>query len=119
VTLGVKSYSLRMIGHGERLIQIRELNYDTVKLAVDAMNELGHEMSTNQFYALQRGQWPSKKQLAAICEFFNVQPECYLFGRCDAPDEYSHLMDGLSPNMKKLAESLVSTLVAQSQELNL
>ena len=114
---------LTMIGHGERLLQLIEKKHSSVAAAAIFMKEVGYEINEGQLYRIIKGQWPTKKQVEMICEFFEVEEECFLFGKCYMSRKHSDLMDGLSPKMRIMAEALVEKVVEtvsdKSNELGL
>lgn len=95
-----------MIGHGERLKQLIDQKYSSISSAAICMNKGEYKITSHQLYALIRGQWPTEYQVLSISKHFEVEPECFLFGRCDKSKRYSYLMEGLSPNMQKMADDM-------------
>lgn len=67
-------------GHGKRLVSLRKMTGNSAKKTVQIMQEAGHKITLNQFYELQKDQWPTRQQVDIVCKFFNVTPEWWLCG---------------------------------------
>ncbi|MGH1485323.1 MAG: hypothetical protein ACRBCI_03820 [Cellvibrionaceae bacterium] len=99
-----------MIGHGERLLLMIQQRYSSVASCGIFMRKEGKEINEQQLYRIINGQWPSEKQLALICEHFEVEPECLLFGQCFTSRKHGYLMEALSPQMQKMAVALTHSV---------
>ena len=98
------------IGHfGERLAKMRKNRaYQTVNDCVTAMNKFGFQITTNQFYELEKGQWPTRMQLVMLCDFFDVSYGFLLLG-----DEFETLN-----NLTKEQQAIIIALINQFSEFN-
>jgi hypothetical protein len=99
-----------MIGHGERLLVMIQERYSSVASCAIFMREAGLDISEQQLYRMIRGQWPSEKQVNILCDHFEIEPECLLFGQCFTSRKHGYLMDSLSPQMKNMAIALTQSV---------
>ena len=95
-----------MIGHGERLKQIIEERYSSAASAALFMRKEGHQITEGMLYSIMRGQWPKPYQIEAICEHFDIEPKCLLFGQCYGSRRHGYLMEALSPQMQAMASDM-------------
>ena len=72
------------------------------------MNKCGFQITTNQFYELEKGQWPTRMQLVMLCDFFDVSYGFLLLG-----DEFEALN-----NLNKEQQAIIIALINQFAEYN-
>ena len=94
--------------HGKRLVFLRKRIRKSAKDVVADMEKDGHQITLNQFYELQKGQWPTQRQVESICKFFKITPEYWLFGIEPSP------FNNLNKEDRKIVISLIEHLIKNS-----
>jgi hypothetical protein len=102
-------YDLRMIGRGEILTQVRCKQFKTAKEAHNAMISNGCSISYGQYCSLERGNWPTEKQMNEVCKFFEIEPNCWFLGKCEEGQKHCDILSSMSERMKKLMLAMADT----------
>ena len=103
---------------GKRIEKIRKsAGYSSVEDAISAMNKAGLDLTKNQLYALEGGQWPNRSQLIALCDFFDVSTGFLLLGDGGCCKYYG-LFKGLSKEQHDAVERLIDHFNKENQKLS-
>ncbi|MGH1441378.1 MAG: hypothetical protein ACRBBR_14785 [Cellvibrionaceae bacterium] len=115
-----------MIGYGERLYRMIEEKHTSVASCAIMMRQKGYDINEQTLYRIignKNKNLPNQDVIDIICEYFEVEPECFLYGQCLVSRKHGYLSDSLSPRMQKLAmaltDSVITTLADKSNELDI
>jgi len=106
-----KHYYLDMHTFSDRLLKLVYEKHSSVSACAIFMEREGCNINAQTLRRLTNGQWPSQKQLDMLCQFFDVEPECLLHGQCWVSRRHAYLMEDLSPNMQKIAQSAITGML--------
>lgn len=96
---------------GDRLLKLIYEKHSSVSACAMFMDMKGIAISEATLRRLTKGQWPSKKQTEMLCLFFDIEPECLLYGQCWTSKRHGYLMEGLSPRMQKMAQAAITGML--------